>query len=78
MDCSFGSPACAVVIRFRSLFERENLNLERLPKKSGSVGKTKRRHSGFQHIRGRVGAGVVEGFWAPGGIGARGKLHPRS
>ena len=36
MDCSFRSPAGAVVIRFRSLFELQNLNLERLPEKPRS------------------------------------------
>ena len=37
MDCSFRSPAGAVVIRFSSLFEPLNLNLERLPEKPRNV-----------------------------------------
>ena len=37
MDCSFGSPAGAVVIRFGSLCAPQNLNLERLPEKPRRV-----------------------------------------
>ena len=36
MGCSFGSPAGVVIIRFRSLYAPQNLNLERLPEKPRS------------------------------------------
>jgi len=37
MGCSFESPAGAAVIRFRSLYAPQNLNLERLLEKPRSV-----------------------------------------
>ena len=36
MGCSFGSPTGIVVIRFRSSYAPQNLNLERLPEKPRS------------------------------------------
>ena len=37
MGCSFGSPAGVVIIRFRSLYAPQNVNMERLPEKPRSV-----------------------------------------
>ena len=60
MDCSFRSPAGVVVIRFGSLFEPLNLNLERLPEKPRNVNNKKAKEGTFRFFWTCRG-GVAEG-----------------
>jgi hypothetical protein len=67
MGCSFGSPAGAVVIRFRILYAPQNLNRERLPEKPHSVNnecKEEKEHTMKTLVVGTLALVFVLGFGA--------------